>query len=81
MSTALGGHRINRGDYGAYVGTRNRGQTYYGPQTGGRPTFGANGTATAVTRPNFSQRYQVKQSRFQARAASRAASSARSFGK
>ena len=81
MRTAMGGHRINRGDYGTYVGTRNRGQPYYGPQTGGRPTFGANGTATATTRPTFSQRYQAKQARFQARASSRAASGGRSFGK
>ncbi len=81
MSAALGGHRINRGDYDSYVGSRNRGQAYYGPQTGGRPTFGANGTSTATTRPSFSQRYQAKQSRFQARAASRAASGGRSLGK
>ena len=39
MSTALGGHRINRGDYDAYIGTRNRGQSYYGPQTGGPAHF------------------------------------------
>ena len=81
MSAALGGHRISRGDYGAYVGSRNRGQAYYGPQTGGRPTFGANGTATAATRPSFSRRYQAKQARFQARATSRAASGGRSLGK
>jgi hypothetical protein len=81
MSAALGGHRINRGDYDAYTGTRNRGQPYYGPQTGGRPTFGANGTATATTRPSFSQRYQAKQARFQARATSRAASGWSSLGK
>ncbi len=82
MSAALGGHRISRQDYGTYVGTRNRGQPYYGPQTGGRPTFGANGTATATTRPSFSQRYQAKQTRFQARATSRAGSSGgRSLGK
>jgi hypothetical protein len=80
MSRALGGHRIGRGDYGTYVGMRNRGQPYYGPQTGGRPTFGANGTATARSRPGFSQRYQAKQSRFQARARSRAGSG-RSLGK
>jgi hypothetical protein len=81
MSAALGGHRISRGDYDTYTGTRNRGQPYYGPQTGGRPTFGANGSTTATARPSFSQRYQAKQSRFQARAASRAASAARSVGK
>ena len=81
MSTALGGHRINRGDYDAYIGTRNRGQSYYGPQTGGRPTFGADGTATATTRPSFSQRYQAKQARFQARATSRAASRRSGLGK
>ncbi len=80
MSRALGGHRIGRGDYNTYVGMRNRGQSYYGPQTGGRPTFGANGTATARTRPSFSQRYQAKQSRFQARARSRAGAG-RSLGK
>jgi hypothetical protein len=81
MSAALGGHRINRGDYDSYAGSRNRGQPYYGPQTGGRPTFGANGTSTATTRPSFSQRFQAKQSRFQARAAGRAASGGRSLGK
>ena len=81
MSAALGGHRINRGDYGAYVGTRNRGQAYYGPQTAGRPTFGANGSVTATTRPSFSQRYQTKQSRFQARAQSRAGSGRSRLGK
>ncbi len=81
MSAALGGHRINRGDYDAYIGTRNRGQSYYGPQTGGRPTFGADGTATATTRPSFSQRYQAKQARFQARATSRAASRRSGLGK
>jgi len=81
MSAALGGHRISRGDYDTYTGTRNRGQPYYGPQTGGRPTFGANGTSTATTRPSFSQRFQAKQSRFQARAAGRAASGGRSLGK
>ena len=82
MSAALGGHRINRQDYGTYAGMRNRGQPYYGPQTGGRPTFGANGTATARARPSFSQRYQAKQTRFQARATSRAGSSGgRSLGK
>ena len=81
MRTALGGHRITRRDYDAYVGTRNRGQPYYGPRTGGRPTFGANGTVTATTRPSFSQRYQTKQARFQARATSRASSAGRSLGK
>ena len=81
MSAALGGHRISRQDHGTYVGTRNRGQPYYGPQTGGRPTFGANGTATARTRPSFSQRYQAKQTRFQARATSRAGAGGRSLGK
>ena len=80
MRAALGGHQIGRGDYDNYVGSRNRGQAYYGPQTGGRPTFGANGTTTARTRPGFSQRYQAKQSRFQARARSRAGSG-RSLGK
>ena len=81
MRAALGGHRISRQDHGTYVGMRNRGQPYYGPQTGGRPTFGANGTATARTRPSFSQRYQAKQARFQSRARSRASSGGRSLGK
>lgn len=81
MRAALGGHRISRQDYGTYVGSRNRGQPYYGPQTGGRPTFGARGTATARSRPSFSQRYQAKQSRFQARARSRGGSGGRSMGK
>ena len=81
MSAALGGHRISRRDYAAYTGTRNRGQPYYGPRTGGRSTFGANGTVTATTRPSFSQRYQAKQARFQARATSRAASGWSRLGK
>ena len=81
MRTALGGHRISRPDYGTYIGMRNRGQPYYGPQTGGRPAFGANGTVTARTRPSFSQRYQAKQTRFQARARSRGGSGGRSMGK
>ena len=81
MSAALGGHRISRQDYGAYTSSRNVGQPYYGPTAGGRPTFGANGTTTATTRPSFSQRYQSKQARFQARASNRASSGARSLGK
>ena len=80
MRSMLGGHRVRRDDHDAYVRSRNRGLSYYGPRTGGRPTFGADGAVTAKTRPSFYQKYQSKQASFRARAAGRSGFSRR-FGK
>ncbi len=63
MSHMMGGWRVGRGDYQDYRRTRERGSPYYGPVKGGRPTFGARGTVTEKTRPQF---YQRKQNRRQA---------------
>ncbi len=71
MSHMMGGHRVGRGDYDDYRRTRGRGSPYYGPVKGGRPTFGARGTVTEKTRPQFYQRKQNRRQAFSGQAKNR----------
>ena len=71
MSHLMGGHRVGRGDYDDYRRTRGRGSPYYGPVKGGRPTFGARGTVTEKTRPQFYQRKQNRRKAFSGQAKNR----------
>ncbi|HIL11182.1 MAG TPA: hypothetical protein EYG11_21000 [Candidatus Latescibacteria bacterium] len=71
MSHMMGGWRVGRGDYQDYRRTRERGSPYYGPVKGGRPTFGARGTVTEKTRPQFYQRKQNRRQAFSGQAKNR----------
>ena len=66
-----GGWRVGRGDWEDYRRNRERGRPYYGPVKDGRPTFGARGSQTQKTRPQFYQRQQSRRQAFSSQAKNR----------
>lgn len=64
MRDLMGGWRVGRNDWEGYRRNRERGQPYYGPNNGGKPTFGSRGVQTQKTRPSFYKRQQQRRQSF-----------------
>ncbi len=71
MRDLMGGYRVGRNDWGDYQRNRERGRPYYGPSTGGKPTFGSRGTQTQKTRPEFYKRQTQRRRAFTNKVSSR----------
>jgi len=56
LSSLLGGRPIYRDHYREYNDYRSRGQTYYGPVTGGTRQYGTGGSVTRQQKPDFFSR-------------------------
>lgn len=64
MRSLMGGWNVGRDDWEGYRRHRERGQPYYGPSKGGKPTFGSRGVQTEKTRPQFYKRQQQRRQAF-----------------
>lgn len=97
LSNLVGGfgRPIYRDDWNGYQDARRRGETWYGPGSGGAAgrgaagrggrTYGTNGSTTRQTSPDFFRRQQARQAAqsrsFGQRVTSRMSGGMRSFGK
>ena len=71
MRDLMGGWSVGRNDWEGYRRNRERGQPYYGPSSGGKPTFGSRGAQTQKTRPSFYTRQQQRRQAFTNKVSSR----------